>query len=498
MAIEYIFELGELFEKVQMEQIFPDSKTFVDCIPLSPLVDIEKKNQEEKHNPRFNLKNFVFRHFDLPPAKKTDFRTKKGIDLSAHIINLWEVLTQHATRSDNSLIPLSNPYVVPGGRFREMFYWDSYFIMLGLAESDRYDLIEDMVGNFAELIDRFGYIPNGNRSYFLGRSQPPFFVLMIELLAKKRGKEAWKKYLPYLQKEHAFWTKDADEINEEFEANLHTVRLPQNSSLSRYYDRNSTPRPEAFKKDMDWAAGVDDKKSFFKHERAACESGWDFSSRWFVDGNTIISNRCADFCPIDLNCLLYYLEQTLSNRSNSPKEREEYAFAALKRTEAINKYFWNAEEGFYFDYNFKNRKQSAEWTIAAAFPLYFNLASQEQADSVAAAIEKKFLQPGGLLTTLKTTGQQWDAPNGWAPLQWIAIIGLHNYNRTDLAAQIAKRWMAANEAVFEKTGKMMEKYNVENQSDEAEAGTYPTQDGFGWTNGVYLACKRFAAEISER
>ena len=156
----------------------------------------------------------------------------------------------------------------------------------------------------------------------------------------------------------------------------------------------------------------------------------------------------------------------------------------------IDTYCWNAEKGFYFDYDYVASVQKTSLTLAATFPLYFKIASVIQADKVAAIIEEHFLQSGGLITTTETTKQQWDAPNGWAPLQWIAINGLINYGHNELAENIAKRWMSINEKVYNNTGKMMEKYNVEATDLLAGGGEYDAQDGFGWTNGVYLALNK--------
>ncbi|MES2881465.1 MAG: trehalase family glycosidase, partial [Bacteroidota bacterium] len=153
---------------------------------------------------------------------------------------------------------------------------------------------------------------------------------------------------------------------------------------------------------------------------------------------------------------------------------------------AINKYCWNDSENFYFDYDFVTKKQKTSLTLAGVFPLYFKIATAEQARGVAEKIEKYFLQPGGLLTTIEKTGQQWDAPNGWAPLQFISVQGLLSYGQENLAKIIAERWMEVNEKVFRRTGKMLEKYNVEDMDLEGGGGEYPTQDGFGWSNGVYL------------
>jgi alpha,alpha-trehalase len=166
-----------------------------------------------------------------------------------------------------------------------------------------------------------------------------------------------------------------------------------------------------------------------------------------------------------------------------------YREKAQRRRAAILHYCWNAAAGFFFDYNHVRQTQSERFTLAGVFPLFFNVATAEQAQRVAECVEQKFLHPGGLTTTLAATGQQWDAPNGWAPLQWMTYQGLANYGHTELAAKIRRHWMQNNEKVYAETGKMMEKYNVTDLNLLAGGGEYPNQDGFGWTNGVYLGMR---------
>ncbi|MES2881464.1 MAG: trehalase family glycosidase, partial [Bacteroidota bacterium] len=205
-----------------------------------------------------------------------------------------------------------------GGRFGEIYYWDSYFTMLGLKASGKTAMIENMLKNFSFLIDTLGYIPNGNRSYFLGRSQPPFFAAMVNLLseAKKNTKEkngsVQVKYLPQLLKEYEFWMRGATDLNENNIAVNRVVLLPDGSILNCYSDEFSAPRPESFKEDVELAEKLLDKKKLFKNLRAACESGWDFSSRWYKNENDFTSIHTTEIIPVDLNCLLYNLEQTIA------------------------------------------------------------------------------------------------------------------------------------------------------------------------------------------
>jgi alpha,alpha-trehalase len=222
---------------------------------------------------------------------------------------------------------------------------------------------------------------------------------------------------------------------------------------------------------------------------SGCESGWDFSSRWYKDNDDFASIHTTEIIPVDLNSLLYNLEQTIADAcklSGDNLSSEKYIRSANCRKQAINNYCWNKDENFYFDFDYVAEKQKHSLTLAAAFPLFYNIAEAVQAEGVAKYLKKHFLYPSGLRTTTLTTGQQWDAPNGWAPLQYIAVQGLINYGYNDLAQTIAERWMAVNEKVFKSSAKMLEKYNVENTQLESGGGEYPTQDGFGWSNGVYL------------
>jgi alpha,alpha-trehalase len=366
--------------------------------------------------------------------------------------------------------------------------------MLGLQVSRKISLIQSMVDNFSYLLDKVGHIPNGNRTYYVGRSQPPFYALMVRLLSEEKGLQILVDYLPFLEKEYKFWMLGSEELSPEKQAVHRVVKMPDGSILNRFWDENNTPRPESFKEDIELAHLSNQKpEELFRHLRAAAESGWDFSSRWFRDTNDFGSIHTTDIIPVDLNCLLVYLEETLAaaySLADNKLKSENFKSLAESRKTAIQNYCWNEAKGFYFDYDFIENTQKQHYTLAATFPLFFRVATATQAQSIAKILEQDFLKSGGLLTTLSTTGQQWDAPNGWAPLQWIAYKGLLNYCFTDLANQVKNNWIDLNKKVYEQTGKMTEKYNVNNQNQAAGGGEYPNQDGFGWTNGVFLAMSK--------
>ncbi|WP_116812002.1 alpha,alpha-trehalase TreF [Steroidobacter cummioxidans] len=478
---------GELFKDVQLAAVFPDSKSFTDALPNRPPEQILSEYRQLKGQPDFDLKKFVAERFSPPPNVASDFRTVAGQDVRRHIDELWKVLERKPEdqRPYSSRIALPFRYIVPGGRFNEIYYWDSYFTMLGLEESGRHDLTMDMIANFGWLIDRFGHIPNGNRSYFLSRSQPPFFAAMIELAADKEGESVHKKYLPQLVREYQFWMDGAEALKPGT-AHRRVVKLADGTVMNRYYDDRNVPRDEAYKEDVATAklAGSGSPE-IYRNLRAAAESGWDFSSRWFA-GQELSTIHTTDLIPPDLNSLLYQLERTIAKGCEATADAacaKEMKGKAEARKAAITKYLWNAKAGAFTDYDWRAKRLSSQVTAATVYPLYFHAASKEQAKAVATTVRSTLLKPHGVTTTVVASGEQWDEPNGWAPLQWLAIQGLKNYGEDQLAATIAQRWVGKNLQVFKATGKLVEKYDV--VSDKAGGGgEYPLQDGFGWTNGV--------------
>lgn len=482
-----IFHFDELFHDVQMASVYEDGKTFPDCTPKRSLDEINKEYIQQKNAPDFNLKQFVEVNFTPPKAHATLYESDTTRTVAQHIESLWNELTRKPEPDSGSLITLPNPYIVPGGRFREIYYWDSYFTMLGLQVSGHTEMIRNMIDNFVYLIDTVGYIPNGNRSYFLGRSQPPFFSCMVNLL-DEMDTGALIKYLPSLEKEYLFWMQGVDSLSVSSPTFNRVVRLPDGSILNRYWDQHDTPRPESYQEDMELSHHSKiNAKVLFRHIRAAAESGWDFSTRWFRDGKSFETIHTTEIIPVDLNCLMFFLEQTLSeayHRKGNSLKSKEYGLASEKRKTAIIKYCWDDVKSFFLDYDFVAEQRKDQLTLAGAFPLFFSVASPSQALSVAEILNQKFLSQGGFVTSFEHSGQQWDAPNGWAPLQWIAYKGLKNYKQHDLADEAKNRWLSLVEMVYKRTGKMMEKYNVVDITLLGGGGEYPNQDGFGWTNGV--------------
>ncbi|WP_115529783.1 alpha,alpha-trehalase TreA [Xanthomonas campestris] len=479
----------ELFQAVQRGELFDDQKHFVDFLPLRDPALINADYLAQHEHAGFDLRKFVDANFEESPPVQTD-AIRQDTALREHIDALWPKLVRSQTNvpAHSSLLALPHPYVVPGGRFREVYYWDSYFTMLGLVKSGETTLSRQMLDNFAYLIDTYGHIPNGNRTYYLSRSQPPFFSYMVELQAGVEGETVYQRYLPQLQKEYAYWMQGGDDL-QPGQAARHVVSLADGSVLNRYWDERDPPRPEAWLHDTRTAAEAHDRPAadVYRDLRAGAESGWDYTSRWLADGKTLSTIRTTAIVPIDLNSLLYHLERTLAQACahTGTACSQDYAALAQQRKQAIDAHLWNAA-GYYADYDWQTRTLSNQVTAAALYPLFAGLASDDHAKRTATSVRARLLRPGGLATTALKTGQQWDEPNGWAPLQWVAVDGLRRYGEDGLARTIGERFLTQVQALFAREHKLVEKYGLDADAAGGGGGEYALQDGFGWTNGVTL------------
>lgn len=478
---------GDLFAAVQERGLFTDSKTFADAIPRRAPEAILRDWQTQTPADDAALTAFVADNFDLPHDE--DCVPPDARPLRDHIIELWPTLTREPAvpAPGSSLLALPRRHVVPGGRFRELYYWDSYFTMLGLVRSGRQDLVEDMIAVFGSLIDRYGHIPNGTRSYYLSRSHPPVFYLMAAL-SQDGSDAARRERLRWMRAEHAFWMAGEDALAPDGE-HRRVVRLVDGSLLNRYWDDRAAPRDESWREDVELARRVPDRDAgeLWRDIRAAAESGWDFSSRWLADGKSLETIRTTRLLPIDLNALLFGLERAIAEEAaalGDPAAAKAYSHRAAARRDAIDRHLWNRTAGFFADYDLDLAQVRDQPTAAQGFALFTGAALPERASSTADAL-RGLLRAGGLLVTGDHTGQQWDAPNGWAPLHWIAIEGLRAHGQHALADTIAKRWLALVERHYAATGQLLEKYDVENYG-AGGGGEYGTEIGFGWTNGVSL------------
>jgi alpha,alpha-trehalase len=479
----------ELFIAVQSAAIYADGKDFADALPKAAPEVILAQYRASRPDSPLALREFIDARFVLPASVSAAPATPQQQPVSAHIDGLWDALTRSTTSVPPyaSLLPLPLPYVVPGGRFREIYYWDSYFTMLGLDQSGRHDLVADMVRDFAYLIDTYGHVPNGTRSYYLSRSQPPFFFAMVGLLSPGDPGQAYAQYLPQLKREYAFWMAGAAGLGRG-NAHRRAVAMPDGSILNRYWDDRDSPRDESYREDTALAGSSGrPARQLYRDIRAAAESGWDFSSRWFADARTRASIDTTEIVPIDLNSLLFGLENAIRRGCGRVADRgcaREFARRAAARRAAIDRYLWDAPTGAFLDYRSTQRMRVRRISAASLYPLFVGLASSSQAASVARIVAQQLLKPGGIAATAVDTGQQWDAPNGWAPLQWIAVAGLRRYDQIALAASVACRWIVNVNDGYRRSGKLLEKYDVMDTGQGGRGGEYPLQDGFGWTNGV--------------
>jgi len=477
---------GPLFVRVQMAALRPGNDNFVDDVPkASPLV-IMQRYRAAKPRSREALLRFLEENFSFPVRPRTP-PIPSDRTVAAHIARLWPLLTRAPIVPPpySSLLYVPKPYVVPGGAFQESYYWDSYFTMLGLIPDGHMDLARDLVDDFSYLIETYGHIPNGARTFYLSRSQPPVYYLMVGLLDPD-PKKAWAGHLRDLEREYAYWMQGAQGLHPG-EARRNVVEMPDGSILNRYWDDRDTPRDEGYRNDVLTArASGKPPAQVYRNIRAAAESGWDFSSRWFGDQRHMTTIRTTDIVPVDLNSLLYGLEEAIARGCEEEHNfvcETDFAARAQRRRRAMDDYLWDAKAGYFEDRDWRRGKRRKELSAATLYPLFVGLATSQQAAQVATAVRSQLLQGGGIVTTTIHSGQQWDAPNGWAPLQWIAVRGLARYGDDALAHEIAQRWVATVRRVYTNTGRIFEKYDVEHALPGG-GGEYPVQDGFGWTNGV--------------
>ncbi len=479
-----------LFRYVQANNVFQESKTFPDYIPLVKPEKIDSCYLKEQKLPGFNIYDFIATYFVAPDCKSlADTDTLQTIQ--EHIELSWELLTKKTPTPEGSLIHLPYPYIIHGGEFNEFNYWHTYFSMLGLRQFGEEELFEYQVKNTAYLIRTFGFVPEGNRTYYLSRSQPPVFSLMVQLLAEFKGDSIFIKYLPELEKEYAFWMCGKSKLSVRSPALKRVVLLNNGIILNRYWDNIPVPRPEALFEDIEFARRSPEPDSTdYRNIRAAHESGWGFSSRWLNDPKKPETLETINILPVDLNCLLFNLEKTLAkaHKLNGNKKKEKvYLTFAKKRKKAIEKYFWNADTGFYTDYNWVKKKNTASGYLAGVFPLFVSISTKKHAHIIAEKLENQFLFDGGVVTSIINSGQLGDFPYGYAHLQYVTIASLNNYGFSDLSDKIMQRWISLNNLNFKKYGTLAEKYNVVTPGKVENKSVFsPCKREYGSVNGILI------------
>ena len=405
--------------------------------------------------------------------------------------------------TDQGLLDLPRPYVVPGGRFNEMYGWDSYFIQLGLLRDGELDLARDMADNFVYEIQHYGKILNANRTYYLTRSQPPFLTQMLLGVYRKTNDRRWlEAALPAVERYYRFWTSEP--------------HLTPETGLSRYYDTGDGPAPESASAerngnglshydsiklyfrthtiaDYDVGEYYDARRDlltqlFYKGDRSMRESGFDPSDRFGKFNIDVIH-----YNPVCLNSLLYLMEQQTAEIERivgHADQADVWEKRAAGRAGRINSLLWDEPAGLYFDYEFVHHRRRNYPFATTFFPLWAGIASREQAAAVARNLPL-FEKPGGLQTSTNVSGNQWDAPFAWAPLQMVAVEGLRRYGYNTEADRISREFLSMVLDQYRERGIIVEKYDAVRRSmdvsREVQFGYSSNEAGFGWTNAVFTA-----------
>lgn len=412
------------------------------------------------------------------------------------------VLPDDPTKLDEQgLLYLPNPYVVPGGRFNEMYGWDSYFIQIGLLQDGETELAKDMADNFLYEIREYGKILNANRTYYLTRSQPPFLTeMLLGVYAKTKDRKWLEDSVPAIDKYYKFWTTEP--------------HLTPSNGLSRYYDLGEGPAPEVLSAekdaqgrthyelikeyyrthkvtDYDVGEYFDAKRDilttlFYKGDRSMRESGFDPSDRFGKFNVDIIH-----YNPVCLNSLLYPMESQTAEilrLLDRPADAAIWDQRAQERAGRINQLMWDEQAGLYFDYEFVHHHLRHYPFLTTFYPLWAGIATKDQAAAVAKNLAM-FERPGGLQTSINASGNQWDSPFGWAPIEMIAVEGLRRYGYNAEANRISREWLSLVLEQYQQSGIIVEKYDVVRRtsrvSGEIHFGYSSNEAGFGWTNGVF-------------
>jgi alpha,alpha-trehalase len=455
----------------------------------------------------------------------------KVVALPKRITKLGDLMPEELAADGDApgLLYLPNKYVVPGGRFNEMYGWDSYFIVLGLIADQREDLARGMVENFFFEIEHYGAVLNANRTYFLTRSQPPFLTSMIRAVYEDQASFR-------LQGQSREWLEKGYEMaDKDYTTWMRPEHRAGRTGLARYYDFGEGPVPEmaddsTYYSDVirwmvahpgeqrgflvkasanpdageierlkkvscdvskshvcatAWAEGYRLIKDFYVGDRAMRESGFDTSFRFEA-----FSGATHHYAPVCLNSLLYRYEMDMAHFASvlgKNAEADKWAERASVRKAAMEKYLWRADKGMFMDYDFVRGGPSSYAYVTALYPLWAGLASKSQAAKTEAQL-KTFERPGGLAMSNTASGMQWDEPYGWAPTNWLGAKGLKAYHFTEDATRIAGEFRGSVDAGYAKDGTIREKYNVEKANTDVKvmAGYKANVIGFGWTNGVYL------------
>ncbi|TKV95334.1 hypothetical protein SEVIR_9G356700v4 [Setaria viridis] len=533
--------LLELLQRVQTEALRAlgpdgfDPKLYVDL----PLATDERTAAAALPPPpstsRAELESYLARYFgeagsDLVEADPPDFQPEprgflprvgspeaRAWALEVHA--LWKDLARRvapdvAARPErHTLLPLPGRVVVPGSRFREVYYWDSYWVVRGLLVSKMFETAKDIALNLVYMVEKYGFVLNGARSYYTNRSQPPLLSSMVlDVYGATGDVDFVRRAFPSLLKEHSFWMSE-----------IHNVAIRDNNgqvrNLSRYQARWNKPRPESATIDEELASKINsiaDKEKLYREIASTAESGWDFSSRWMRNSTDMTTLATSYIIPVDLNTFIFKMERDIAAFAKLLGENatsEKFLKASKARHIAIDSILWNSEMEQWLDYwlptdgdcqkegvyQWKSDSQNRNIFASNFIPLWLNAHHSGSVQFADAAKSKRvmaslrtsgLLHAAGIATSLTNTSQQWDFPNGWAPVQHLIVEGLLHSGSEEavkLAEDISTRWVRTNYAAYKATGAMHEKYDVEACGKSGGGGEYKPQTGFGWSNGVVLS-----------
>ncbi|KAH9625820.1 hypothetical protein KSS87_020474 [Heliosperma pusillum] len=459
-------------------------------------------------------------HGFLPKVKNSEVR-----EWALEVHALWKNLSRKVSDTVkeepamHTLLPLPHPCIIPGSRFREVYYWDSYWVIRGLLASKMHQTAKAIVINLIYFVENYGFVLNGARSYYTNRSQPPLLSSMVYEIYKRTGDMSLvKRALPALIKEHEFWN-----------SGIHKVTIHDSKGvshvLSRYYAMWNKPRPESYTTDKETASKLTNeanKEILYREVASTAESGWDFSTRWMRNASDLTTLATTNIIPVDLNAYILKMELDIAFLAKVAGETtiaKKFTEASRSREKAFKSVFWNENLSQWLDcwVNYsvtcKGDQTREAWhqnenVFASNFiPLWIKpfdsgftscyafssslRISVDMAEKVMKSLKASGLvQAAGIATSLTNSGQQWDYPNGWAPMQHLIIEALAKTGSKEawlMAEDLAVRWIRTNYASYKQTGEMHEKYDVEKCGEYGGGGEYIPQTGFGWTNGVVLA-----------
>jgi len=522
---------GTLLHTVQMARIYPDSKTFVDM----PVKESEETvlenfrqlmNSSDESPSKEQMETFLNNNF-LPPGSEFEdwepsdwnkhvdlfdnIKDERYRELAEFIHERWQDLGRKIksdVKSDTktSLIYMPNPFIVPGGRFREVYYWDSYWTILGLLASEMKSTVRGMLENFSGLIDEFGHIPNGNRIYYIRRSQPPFYTSMVQAYYQATGDEDFlRDNLDSMRKEFNFWmtNRTVDVVD---------AKTGKTHQMARYNVQVDMPRPEGYVEDFELAkdntASEAEKQEMYMNLKTGAESGLDYSTKWFVGPSGEVTLdlkdiRARHIVPVELNSYLCKNARVLKEMHTKVGDEENArVFAGHERAlrEGIDQMLWNEEDGTYYDYDLENKKPRNSFFVTNVAPFWADCFVETKHHSRASKIvdyveTQTSYFTGGVPTSLSKSGQQWDQTNIWPPMQELVTTAMLNTGLAkgeQIAKDIANKYLqnvycnfkAHDDTLYEKYPS--DYYCGSDSKRKGDGGEYEVQEGFGWTNGVAM------------